>query len=240
VYDLNAVDTDPSVYVGEYVHTDSPYGIYVHKGTYSFESDPDNVDFRVTVEDSSTSGGVRDALDLDSYGNSADPFWGPGPLGWIYIRFRDNTETALDDDSLLTDAPDLPSWADKHSLTIWGTSFDYRIEATLTWIGTGQPPTGVSPGDVHQFSLEQNYPNTFNPSTAIAYSIARAENVDLRIYAVDGRLVRTLVDEHQKSNSYRVHWDGRNNTGGSVASGVYFYRLIAGDFKATKKMVLIR
>jgi hypothetical protein len=53
-------------------------------------------------------------------------------------------------------------------------------------------------------------------------------------------LVRTLVEEDQTANVYRVWWDGRSNGGSEVASGVYFYRLIAGDFEATKKMVLIR
>jgi flagellar hook assembly protein FlgD len=76
--------------------------------------------------------------------------------------------------------------------------------------------------------------------TTIAYSIADRSRVELAIYNVRGQLVRTLVEEDQAPNVYRVRWDGRSNGGSEVAGGVYFYRLIAGDFEATKKMVLIR
>jgi hypothetical protein len=93
---------------------------------------------------------------------------------------------------------------------------------------------------VFRNNLAQNFPNPFNPSTTIAYSIADDTNVDLRIYDVTGALVKTLVDDFRKKNNYKIVWDGINNQGNSVASGVYFYRLIAGDFRATKKMVLLR
>ena len=93
---------------------------------------------------------------------------------------------------------------------------------------------------VYRNSLAQNYPNPFNPITTIAFSIADDAQVSLRVYDVTGALVRTLVDESRKKNNYRITWDGKNNQGTSVASGVYFYRLVAGDFQATKKMVLLR
>lgn len=93
---------------------------------------------------------------------------------------------------------------------------------------------------VYHNHLGQNYPNPFNPTTTIAYSIEKDANVHLSIFDVRGALVRDLVDEHQAKNVYRVLWDGRDDRGSSAASGVYFYRLTAGDFKATKKMVLLR
>ena len=77
-------------------------------------------------------------------------------------------------------------------------------------------------------------------STTIAFSIKDAKHVQLRIYDVRGALVKTLVDERRKPNNYKERWNGKNNRGQSVASGVYFYRLEAGDFTATKKMVLLR
>jgi flagellar hook assembly protein FlgD len=64
--------------------------------------------------------------------------------------------------------------------------------------------------------------------------------VELKIFDVRGALVRTLVNTHRNKNNYKKFWDGKNNLGNSVASGVYFYRLIAGDFRATKKMILLR
>jgi hypothetical protein len=96
----------------------------------------------------------------------------------------------------------------------------------------------TTPGYIN--NLEQNCPNPFNPTTTIAYSIANDNDVELKIFDVSGALVKTLVKESKKANNYKVIWDGRNNSGNSVASGVYFYRLIAGDFRATKKMVFLK
>ncbi len=89
-------------------------------------------------------------------------------------------------------------------------------------------------------SLEQNMPNPFNPSTTIKYAIARDEIVSLVIYDVAGRQVRTLVDDRQRADVYKVTWDGINNSGQRVASGMYFYKLAAGKFIQTKKMMLLK
>ncbi|HEU4930300.1 MAG TPA: FlgD immunoglobulin-like domain containing protein, partial [Candidatus Krumholzibacteria bacterium] len=89
-------------------------------------------------------------------------------------------------------------------------------------------------------SLSQNHPNPFNPTTTIGYSIAKDNEVSLTIYDVAGRTVRTLVKERQKADVYKVVWDGSNDAGTRVASGVYFYKLVAGSFVQTKKMVLLK
>jgi hypothetical protein len=91
-----------------------------------------------------------------------------------------------------------------------------------------------------KFSLEQNHPNPFNPSTKIAYSIPADGHVELMVYDVAGRLVRTLVDEPRRANRYTAVWDGKDNRGTAVASGVYFYRIQAGKYRATKKMVVLK
>jgi hypothetical protein len=91
-----------------------------------------------------------------------------------------------------------------------------------------------------EWDLAQNYPNPFNPSTTIRYEIKEATRVKLRVYDVAGRLVRTLVDESRKPDRYKAVWNGTNNRGQSVATGVYFYRLEAGSFVSTKKMVLLK
>ncbi len=88
--------------------------------------------------------------------------------------------------------------------------------------------------------LEQNVPNPFNPTTVIAYSIAADEQVNLTIYDVGGRKVRTLVNQRQRADAYKFTWDGSNEAGQRVASGVYFYKLVAGKFTQTKKMVLLK
>jgi len=94
-----------------------------------------------------------------------------------------------------------------------------------------------------QFCLHSNYPNPFNPTTAIKYALPIDKNnyfVTLKIYDALGRLVKTLVELNQASGSYQVIWDGRDMNGRTVTSGIYFYTIQAGDFRMTKKMVLIR
>ena len=92
-------------------------------------------------------------------------------------------------------------------------------------------------------ALLSNYPNPFNPETWIPYQLAEAADVTLTIYAVDGTVLRTLVLGHQPIGIYQdksraAYWDGRNALGEPVASGVYFYTLQAGDFTATRKMLI--
>jgi len=89
--------------------------------------------------------------------------------------------------------------------------------------------------------LAQCYPNPFNPSTTIEYRVGDPGLVSLRIYDAAGRLVRTLVSGAvEPARGHTATWDGTNDQGASVASGVYFYRLVAGDYSATKKMVMIK
>ena len=92
-------------------------------------------------------------------------------------------------------------------------------------------------------TLLLNYPNPFNPETWIPYQLAEPVNVTLTIYALDGTVVRTLALGHQPTGVYQskaraAYWDGKNELGEPVASGVYFYTLIAGDFTATRKMLI--
>ena len=92
-------------------------------------------------------------------------------------------------------------------------------------------------------ALLHNYPNPFNPETWIPYQLAEPAEVTLRIYAVNGSLIRTLALGQMPAGIYQTrtraaYWDGKNDLGESVASGVYFYTLTAGDFNATKKMLI--
>ncbi|MXW79027.1 MAG: T9SS type A sorting domain-containing protein, partial [Gemmatimonadetes bacterium] len=91
------------------------------------------------------------------------------------------------------------------------------------------------------FSLANNYPNPFNPATTIKYALPQAADVQLSVYNVLGQPVRTLVAEHQNAGRYVVEWDATNDSGHSLSSGMYFYRLEAGgDFLETKKMLLLK
>jgi hypothetical protein len=88
--------------------------------------------------------------------------------------------------------------------------------------------------------LTQNQPNPFNPTTTIAYSLSVRAHVTITIFDVSGRRVRVLTDMIVPAGAHNVSWDGLDDTGRGVASGVYFYRLVAGDFRSTKKMVLLK
>jgi len=90
------------------------------------------------------------------------------------------------------------------------------------------------------FSLYQNYPNPFNPTTEIRFSVSKQTHVSLEIYNLMGQKIATLMDAKKYPGRYAISWDGKNRNGCAVSSGVYFYRLQAGDFNATMKMLLIR
>ncbi|MCK4446639.1 MAG: right-handed parallel beta-helix repeat-containing protein [Candidatus Marinimicrobia bacterium] len=91
------------------------------------------------------------------------------------------------------------------------------------------------------FALKQNYPNPFNPGTRISYQLPENCEVCLRIYNLHGQLVKTLLMNEFQTQGYKsIHWDGRDGSGNSCASGIYFYSLVAGDFRQTKRMILIR
>ncbi len=143
-------------------------------------------------------------------------------------------------------------------------ALDYRLENTSPLIDVGHPdpryndldgsrsdigafgprvPTDIGDGDgvrPFSYSLSNNYPNPFNPSTTISYSLAQRGPVTLRVYNSLGQVVSTLVNEIQPAGAYEVEWDGRSASGNRVASGLYFYRLEAGEFVKSRKMVLLK
>jgi hypothetical protein len=118
---------------------------------------------------------------------------------------------------------------------------DHAMDVLLYLNSPFLVPVGIDPV-AYANRLENAYPNPFNPTTTIKYSIASAGHVSLRIYNAAGQLVRTLVDEDQAptAEGFSVMWDARNNNGQNVASGVYFYRISAKGFDSTRKMVLLR
>ena len=108
---------------------------------------------------------------------------------------------------------------------------------------TAPSAPSISPAISVENTLLANYPNPFNPETWIPYQLSESADVSVSIYAVDGRLVRRLDLGHQVAGVYRsrsraAYWDGRNEFGERVASGLYFYTLTAGDFTATRKMLI--
>jgi hypothetical protein len=92
----------------------------------------------------------------------------------------------------------------------------------------------------NEFNLSQNYPNPFNPRTAIQFNLAQSGFVELVVYDILGQEVKTLTTGELEAGSHQVIWDATNNSGGDVASGMYFYKLTAGNHAEIKRMVLLR
>ena len=90
------------------------------------------------------------------------------------------------------------------------------------------------------FVLAQNYPNPFNPTTTINFQLPSNEFVELKVYNQLGQEVRSLAKSNYEAGSHSIVWDGKNNSGNSVASGVYIYRIKAGKYSKSLKMNLIR
>lgn len=90
------------------------------------------------------------------------------------------------------------------------------------------------------YALYQNYPNPFNPSTTVEFSVPRADNVVIKVYDMLGQEIRTLFSGQVSGGTYKVEWDGLNDTGARMSSGSYIYRMIANDFVASKKMILMK
>ena len=110
---------------------------------------------------------------------------------------------------------------------------DTRLDGTLEML------------PAEQTSLLGNYPNPFNPETWIPYQLADAADVTLTIYGADGKLVRSIILGHQSAGVYHrkgraAYWDGKNDFGERVASGLYFYTLTAGEFTATGRMLIVK
>ncbi len=111
------------------------------------------------------------------------------------------------------------------------------IRAVISTVTSVEDISSVVP---KYFGLMQNYPNPFNPSTTIEYDLPKAESVRLKIYDILGREVATLVEAEQNAGIYKVQWNGRNNYGVSVASGIYLYLFEAGNYRSVKKMIYLK
>jgi hypothetical protein len=111
---------------------------------------------------------------------------------------------------------------------VWTDTVTIQVQAAVTEVAFNGAVPSV-------YSLSQNYPNPFNPSTQIEFNIAKHGPVNLKVFDLLGREVMTLVNEVKAPGTYTIRWDA-----GSVPSGVYFYRLMAGDFSQSRKLMLLR
>jgi len=126
---------------------------------------------------------------------------------------------------------------------------ELQLPAQVTWTAFGE---GINLGDLITsaggelrhlpkiFHLARNYPNPFNPETTIKYQLPKPGYVSLNIYNLLGQRVRTLVDDEKPAGYYQIIWDGRDDRGVLVSSGIYLYELRASDFQKTRKMLILK
>ncbi len=180
--------------------------------------------------------------------------WMPNPEGdiWWYAVYRGDCSGFFPSESTLIAQVAEPAWVD--SQVTMGKTYRYRVAAVNSMgYGSGysqevEGRTGVRGRKEERlptrFFLSQNYPNPFNSNTAIGYQQSAISSqrsaVSLKIYNILGQEIKTLIDEKQAPGYYSVLWDGTNQEGKELPSGVYLYRLRAGRFSQTRKMVLIR
>jgi hypothetical protein len=118
-----------------------------------------------------------------------------------------------------------------YGTSFWPTGFGFKT-TTATDIEKEEIPT--------EFNLNQNYPNPFNPVTQIYYTLPQLTDVHLKIYDILGREVKILVNGEQTAGAYILEWNGTDNFGTLVPSGMYIYRIVAGEFVQTKKMMFLK
>ena len=155
-------------------------------------------------------------------------------------------ECLIDDDMATMEANSFMSGLEEGTtLTnvsgIFNFSFGtYKIQirdmADLGQLGIDDDFAGIA----REFALYPNFPNPFNPETRIRFQLAENSDVKLMVYDVLGRKVRTLVSDRMNAGHHVINWDGLNDAGTDVASGMYVYRIKAGDFIAHRKMLLVR
>lgn len=168
----------------------------------------------------------------------------PTPIGFNIYRSTDGS--AYD---LLTYTGDTTTAYVDSSVSI-GTTYYYTVSAVHPW---GITPTSnvasvspVVPVGNHEsvlparYDLHANYPNPFNPATTIRYDLKAETRVTLRVFNLLGQEVRTLVDGRESAGYKVIEWDGKNNQGRAVSTGIYLYRLEAGNFVKTRKMMMLK
>ncbi len=145
-------------------------------------------------------------------------------LGTAEFRVISDQQLTLTDEDLALVTADLLS------------STDQRSTLALNVLAVRRSVTSV----LYKNELAQNYPNPFNPTTTISFSLAQPADASLSIYDVRGALVKTLHNGRKERGIHRIVWDGTSSSGQTVASGVYFYKLVAGSFTDTKKMTILK
>jgi hypothetical protein len=225
--------------------------------TIKYSSDGDSLWVRIyegpgNGEDGARAIAVDDSDNIYVTGRS----YGGSETGDDYatIKYYPNGDTAwvirYNSPANNTDVASAITVDDSGNVYVTGTSYNSLTYTDYTTIKYVKKPSAVgneveSSEKPSEFTLSQNYPNPFNPTTTIKFKVQGSRfkvpvHTTLKIYNVRGQMVRTLVDEPKSTGDYTIQWDGKNDKGEQLSSGVYFYQLKVGDYTSAKKMVLLK
>jgi hypothetical protein len=194
--------------------------------------------------------GVRTKVELTSFSGEDVPFRGielqwstsheDPTVGFDVLRSSSKSGVyAKITDGLITSNSGAYAFSD--TSVVAGHTYYYKLEDfDIGGQRTQSEVIAVTVDIPRDFMLLQNYPNPFNPRTTIRFQLPQTVVTQIVIFNVNGQVVKTLLDGRKDAGYYEIHWSGQNNAGIQVSSGVYYIRMLAGDFRATKKMLLIR
>jgi hypothetical protein len=167
----------------------------------------------------------------------------PGPDPCLAFHFTPKAVGYGIEKTLCIDSTFVPPAGNFVFVDMAGSTFVPDVDPALCFPVATLDPNGAE-GDKplvpYTFDLGQNYPNPFNPNTVINYSVEHKTEVEISVLNILGQHVATLVNEEMDAGVYQVVWDGNDENGDHVASGIYFYKMITEDFIETRKMVLMR
>jgi hypothetical protein len=199
---------------------------YLAAGSLTFENSAGTIVYwRLSWGGGSYTGSNGGSTTNDLDGDFGPPFAGPLPSSDTQAVLFQGSATAMS----TTNAADY-ALSGSNAVFTNNAGQSFTVESTVSAVG----PVA------NEDRLGQNRPNPFNPSTEIVFSLANDGRARLGIYDVRGRLVATLADAHFDAGPHRMAWDGRDESGAPVASGVYFYRLTSASGDQTRKMVLTK
>ncbi|UCD39064.1 MAG: right-handed parallel beta-helix repeat-containing protein [Fidelibacterota bacterium] len=192
-----------------------------------------HVDATITVDDSPVEGALVQFYDKDDVLVAEDTTDALGNIDTLdlvaYVQSATDTTYLTPYSVVVT----------QNSSEIYSTTFNLTDNTHITTTATGFDNRGKAQLP-HRFALEQNHPNPFNPETSIRYQLLESDLATLRIYDINGRLVRTLADGFRPAGHHTAGWDAKDDTGTDVASGVYIYVLVSGEYREARRMVLLR
>jgi hypothetical protein len=242
-YELGATDVSPDPRIGGYKYTGAPNSLVVYADSgWAFQTDETNVLIYFSIADSFMTHGLPyDGYLFRSDNNTAmssvNGDW--LPMGIMEIELTDYSLQALSSDSLPCVPPDLVDWPTPRRLLIAGDDFAWEITAEIVSF-TLVSPSGVNSRPRLHAWLGNAFPNPFNPSAVFPFRLGSSGQVAITIHDIRGSRVRQLVDEWREAGTYEVRWDGIDQAGNRVASGIYFCRLTFRGGTSVRKVTLLK